>query len=98
MCNYVVFYLKLLFMLPFRSEIRNSPTQQTIKVFLSNASLDNDVKHYLESISDIEFIEIRKSVERNRVEENITVFRKEGVDINLLHSKIDEHLNKYFQS
>lgn len=85
-------------MLPFRSEIRNSPTQQTIKVFLSNESLDADVKRYLESISDIELVEIRKSVERNRVAENITVFRKEGVDINSLHSKIEEHLNRYFQS
>lgn len=85
-------------MLPFRSEIRNSPTQQTIKVFLSNESLDTDVKRYLESISDIELVEIRKSVERNRVAKNITVFRKEGVDINSLHSKIEEHLNRYFQS
>ena len=71
-------------MLPFRTEIRNSPTQQTIKVFLSDESLDNNVKHYLESFNEIELIEIRKSVERNRVSENITIFRKDGVDINSL--------------
>ena len=85
-------------MVTFRSEIRNSPTQQTIKVFLSDESLDSDVKHYLESISDIELIEIRKSVERNRVSKNITIFRKEGVDINALQSKVEESLNKYFLS
>lgn len=83
-------------MVAFRSEIRNSPTQQTIKVFLSDESLDNDVKHYLENFNEIELIEIRKSVERNRVSENITIFRKEGVDINSLQAKIEESLNKYF--
>lgn len=83
-------------MVAFRSEIRNSPTQQTIKVFLSDESLDNDVKHYLENFNEIELIEIRKSVERNRVSENITIFRKEGVDINSLQAKIEKSLNKYF--
>lgn len=83
-------------MVAFRSEIRNSPTQQTIKVFLSDESLDNDVKHYLENFNEIELIEIRKSVERNRVSENITIFRKEGVDINSLQAKIEESLNEYF--
>lgn len=83
-------------MKPFRSEIRNSPTQQTIKIFLSDESLDSDVKSYLESFTDIELIEIRKSVERNRVDENITVFRKDGVCINSLHDKIDNSLAGYF--
>ncbi|MCL6293793.1 hypothetical protein [Jejuia spongiicola] len=85
-------------MLPFRTEIRNSPTQQTIKVFLSDESLDNNVKHYLESFNEIELIEIRKSVERNRVSENITIFRKDGVDINSLQTRINEGLNRYFSS
>lgn len=83
-------------MLPFRSEIRNSPTQQTIKIFLSDESLDNEIKDYLGNFNEIELIEIRKSVERNRVKENITIFRKEGVDINSLQARIDESLNKYF--
>ena len=83
-------------MLQFRTEIRNSPTQQTIKVFLSDESLDNNVKHYLESFNEIELIEIRKSVERNRVSENITIFRKDGVDINSLQTRVDESLNRYF--
>ena len=39
-------------MVTFISEIRNSPTQQTIKVFLSDESLYNDVKGYLESIDE----------------------------------------------
>ena len=67
--------LKIALMRPYRSEIRNSPTQQTIKIFLNDQSLDTDVKSYLEGFTDIELIEIRKSVERNRVQENITVFR-----------------------
>ena len=54
-------------MLPFRSEIRNSPTQQTIKVFLSDESLDAKVKTFLEEFSEIEFIEIRDSIGRNTV-------------------------------
>ncbi len=83
-------------MLQFRTEIRNSPTQQTIKVFLSDESLDNNVKHYLERFNEIELIEIRKSVERNRVSKNITIFRKDGVDINSLQTRVDESLNKYF--
>lgn len=85
-------------MLPFRTEIRNSPTQQTIKVFLSDESLDNNVKNYLESFNEVELIEIRKSVERNRVSENITIFRKDGVDINSLQTRINEGLNRYFSS
>ena len=83
-------------MVPFRSEIRNSPTQQTVKIFLSDESLDTDVKNYLENFNDIELIEIRKSVERNRVSKNITVFRKEGVDINVLQASINESLVQYF--
>jgi len=84
-------------MLPFRSEIRNSPTQQTIKIFLSDESLDSNIKNYLENFNEIDLIEIRKSVERNRVKENITIFRKEGVDITSLKSKIDNSLNQYFE-
>lgn len=84
-------------MLPFRSEIRNSPTQQTIKIFLSDESLDADIKNHLERFNEIDLIEIRKSVERNRVDENITIFRKEGVDITSLKSKIDESLTTYFK-
>jgi len=83
-------------MLPFRSEIRNSPTQQTIKIFLSDESLDNEVKSYLENFSGIELIEIRKTVERNSGFENIIIFRKQGVDINSLQARINESLDRYF--
>ncbi len=84
-------------MLPFRSEIRNSPTQQTIKIFLSDETLDSDVKGYLERIDDIELMEIRNSIGRNRGKENITIFRKEGVCINALHEKINNSLSQYFK-
>ncbi|GAA4235024.1 hypothetical protein GCM10022291_15880 [Postechiella marina] len=83
-------------MKPYRSEIRNSPTQQTIKIFLNDQSLDTDVKSYLENFTDIELIEIRNSVERNRVQENITIFRKDGVCINSLQDKINNSLAGYF--
>ena len=78
--------------LPFRTEIRNSPTQQTVKVFLSDESFDDDVKNHLETLNDIALIEIRKSVERNRVSKNITIFRKEGVDIIDLQHSINDSL------
>ena len=84
-------------MLQFRSEIRNSPTQQTIKIFLKDESLGDNIKNYLEVFNGIELIEIRKSIERNRTSKNITIFRKEGVDINLLQERIDEGLSKYFE-
>ena len=45
-------------MLPFRSEIRNSPTQPTIKIFLSDESLDARIKKHLEHFKEIEDIEI----------------------------------------
>jgi predicted glycosyl hydrolase (DUF1957 family) len=84
-------------MLPFRSEIRNSPTQPTIKVFLSDESLDARVKKHLEHFKEIENIEIRESIGQNRVSENITIFLKEGVDINKMKQSIDSSLWWYFE-
>ncbi|MEL0455001.1 hypothetical protein WJN01_02085 [Flavobacteriaceae bacterium SZ-1-7] len=84
-------------MLPFRSEIRNSPTQPTIKIFLSDESLDERIKKHLEHFNDIESIEIRESVEQNRSDENITVFLKEDVDINKMKQSIDSSLWWYFE-
>ena len=54
-------------MLPFRSEIRNSPTQSTIKIFLSDESLDARIKKHLEHFSEIETIEITESISQNKV-------------------------------
>ena len=85
-------------MLAFRSEIRNSPKEQTIKIFLSDESLDAEIKSYLERFNEIKLIEIRKSVGRNRAAENITIFRKKGVDINSLQVSIDESLTRYFEN
>jgi len=84
-------------MLPFRSEIRNSPKKQTIKIFLTNPSLDVEVKTHLESFNEIELIEIRKSVERNRVDENLTIFLKENIDINTMKKTIEDSLLRYFE-
>ncbi|WP_370477683.1 hypothetical protein [Tamlana flava] len=84
-------------MLPFRSEIRNSPTQPTIKIFLSDESLDERIKKHLEHFNDIESIEIRESVEQNRSDENITVFLKDDVDINKMKQSIDSSLWWYFE-
>ena len=84
-------------MKPFRSEIRNSPTQQTIKVFLSDESLDSKIKSHLEGFEEIDFIEIRESVGRNRADENITIFIKEGADINKVKASVDSRLWWYFE-
>ena len=84
-------------MLPFRSEIRNSPTQQTIKIFLSDESLDGKIKSHLEHFKEIEFIEIRESIGRNRADENITIFLKDDADINKVKTSIDSSLWWYFE-
>lgn len=84
-------------MLPFRSEIRNSPTQPTIKIFLSDESLDSRIKKHLEHFKEIEAIEIRESIEQNRAGENLTVFLKDYVDITKMKSSIDSSLWWYFE-
>lgn len=84
-------------MLPFRSEIRNSPTQQTIKIFLSDESLDIRIKRHLEYFKEIERVEIAESVEQNRADENITVFLKDDTDINKMKASIDSSLWWYFE-
>jgi predicted glycosyl hydrolase (DUF1957 family) len=84
-------------MMPFRSEIRNSPTRPTIKIFLSDETLDEKVKTYLEHFDAIEMMELRESVGQNRVNENITVFIKEGADIREVKAAIDTDLQAYFE-
>lgn len=84
-------------MLPFRSEIRNSPSQPTIKIFLSDESLDAKIKNHLEHFNEIELIEIRESVGQNRGVENITIFLKDDVDINKMKQSIDSSLWWYFE-
>ena len=84
-------------MLPFRSEIRNSPTQPTIKIFLGDESLDTRIKKHLEHFNEIDTVEIRKSVERNRVEEHLTVFFKDNVDVCRMKKSIDSSLWWYFE-
>lgn len=84
-------------MLPFRSEIRNSPSQPTIKIFLSDESLDSRVKKYLEDFSEVAHVEIRESIGRNRADENITVFLKDTVDIRKTKSLFDSSLQSFFE-
>ena len=84
-------------MLPFRSEIRNSPSQPTIKIFLSDESLDAQIKKHLQHFKEIEEIEICDCIEQNRANESITVFLKEGVDIAKMKQFIDSSLWWYFE-
>ena len=84
-------------MLPFRSEIRNSPSQATIKIFLSDESLDERIKTHLEHFKDIEAIEIRESVEQTESIENLTIFLNDGVDIRKMKQSIDSSLWWYFE-
>ncbi|MGB5419065.1 hypothetical protein [Algibacter sp.] len=84
-------------MLPFRSEIRNSPSRATIKIFLSDESLDERIKKHLEHFNDIEEIEIRESVEQSESKENLTIFLNSDVDINKMKQSIDSSLWWYFE-
>lgn len=84
-------------MLPFRSEIRNSPSQPTIKIFLSDESLDSRIKKHLEHFKEIDTVEIRESVEQNRASENLTVFLKDDIDITKMKASIDSSLWWYFE-
>jgi len=83
-------------MLAFRTEIRNTPNQQTIKIYLMDVALDKSIKKLLKTLDGVNNIEIQESLARNRVEENITIFRKKDVNINELKSNIDKILNDYF--
>ena len=82
---------------PFRSEIRNTPKVQTIRIYLNDESMDTKIKQYLESFDDIDFIEIRETVAQNRSDEGLTVFLKENVDINKMKASIDSSLWWYFE-
>jgi hypothetical protein len=83
-------------MLPFRTEIRNTPQEQTIKVYVQDRSLDDGIKKMLERIETVKLVEVQPSLSRNRVEKNITIFGVEGVDINDLKTTIDILLDSYF--
>ena len=84
-------------MLPFRSEIRNSPSQPTIKIFLSDETLDERIKTHLKHFKDIEAIEIRESIEQTESTENLTIFLNDGVDIRKMKQSIDSSLWWYFE-
>ena len=84
-------------MQPFRSEIRNSPSQSTIKIYLTDSDLDEKIKKHLEHFNEIESIEIAESMEQNRGDESITILLKNDVDINKVKAAIDSSLWWYFE-
>ena len=53
-------------MLSYRTEIRNSPKEQTLKIYLSDISLDEELQGLLENINGVRMVEVQKSVSRNR--------------------------------
>ncbi|MDT0553564.1 hypothetical protein [Urechidicola vernalis] len=83
-------------MLPFRTEIRNSPKEQTIKIYVKDITIYADIKNMLDKVGGIKFVEIQDSLSRNRVDKNITIFRNDGVNINDLKLTIDGLLDSYF--
>ncbi|MDB4297462.1 hypothetical protein N9901_01775 [Flavobacteriaceae bacterium] len=83
-------------MLPFRTEIRNTPQEQTVKVFIAETACDKECRDLLQTIEGVREVEIRETIDRNRVEENLTVYRKEGVDINNLKKLIEYTLDQHF--
>ena len=83
-------------MLPFRTEIRNTPREQTIKVYLSDCDMNEQLKERLTNLHGIESIEIQKSLARNRMSENITVFKTSNVNINELKQLIDVDLQNFY--
>ncbi|WP_166387095.1 hypothetical protein [Polaribacter sp. 11A2H] len=84
-------------MLAFRTEIRNSPKEQTLKIYLSDTTLDIALKNLLENINGVRVVEVQESISRNRVEENVTVFKNEDLSINTLKERIDAFLEIYFE-
>jgi len=83
-------------MLPFRTEIRNSPKKQTIKVYINDTSCDKECKELLETVSGVDLVEIQESISRNRAEQNLTVFIKEDTDVNILQKLIVNKLDGHF--
>ena len=83
-------------MLPFRTEIRNSPKLQTLKVYLNDVTKDIECKNLLDKISGIDFIEIQDSISRNRVKENLTLFILENSDINRVKKLVENRLDEHF--
>lgn len=83
-------------MLPFRTEIRNSPKCQTLKVYINDTTCDQECKDLLNNISGIESIEIEKSISRNRVEENLTIYIHDDADVNRVQKLVENKLDQHF--
>ena len=84
-------------MLPYRTEVRNSPIEQTLKIYLTDISLDEELKNLLDTINGVRMVEVQESISRNRAEENVAVFRKKDTSINILKEKVDAFLAVYFE-
>jgi hypothetical protein len=85
-------------MKPFRTEIRNSPKEQTLKIYLSEVSLNEELREKLEKITGIRRVEIQKSISRNRVAENLTVYKEDREDINVVKENTAAFLSTFFDS
>ncbi|MDO3694131.1 hypothetical protein QVZ41_04595 [Wenyingzhuangia sp. chi5] len=83
-------------MLPFRTEIRNSPKCQTLKVYINDTTCDQECKDLLNNISGIESIEIQKSISRDRVEENLTIYIHDDADVNRVQKLVENKLDQHF--
>ncbi len=83
-------------MLPFRTEIRNSPKRQTVKVYVQDVKYDQECKDLLKGLCGVEFVEIQESISRNRVRENLTVFVKDDADVNHVKTLVDNKLDQHF--
>ncbi len=53
-------------MIPFRTEIRNAPREQTIKVYLSDCDMNEQLKERLTNLYGIKSIEIQKRLHSKR--------------------------------
>jgi hypothetical protein len=67
-----------------------------LKIYLSDISLDIELQGLLEEIEGVRMAEVQTSMSRNRVPENLTVFREDRISINDLKDKIDSFLNCFF--
>jgi hypothetical protein len=66
-------------------------------VFLKEVVFNRKIKSYLKQVKGVKFIEIRESVERNRVSEHLTIYKHEEANINDLHDNLRRFLHNYFQ-
>ena len=81
----------------FRSEIKKSPNQAIIKLFLANESLAGHVKYYLENkFAGIRCVLNTEVVGKTATNENVTIFLNDGIDIHEVKRNINYSLRRFF--